>query len=177
MRPPLLLLAPLLTALAAVAQTPAPDLKVNASPEAAALNPALPTLFIAGDSTAAKGRGETQEGWGEPFGAYFDPAKVNIANRAHGGTSSRTYFVRGDWAKLIADVKAGDWLYTSGIDGLYPAGIPVAQVMSTEPPRHTPFAKALCRPIGGVGRYRHVVVLNLRAVGTQGHTDPGKGHR
>jgi len=78
---------------------------------------------------------------------------------------------------MHADVKAGDWLYTSGIDGLYPAGIPVAQVMSTEPPRHTPFAKALCRPIGGVGRYRHVVVLNLRAVGTQGHTDPGKGHR
>jgi len=44
-------------------------------------------------------------------------------------------------------------------DGVYPAGIPVAQVVQTEPPRHTPFARALCRPLGGVGNYRHVAVL------------------
>ncbi len=74
---------------------------------------------------------------------------------------------------MHADVKAGDWLYTSGIDGVYPAGIPVAQVVSTEPPRHTPFAKALCRPIGGVGRYRHVQVLNQMAV-TMDATDGKK---
>ncbi len=60
---------------------------------------------------------------------------------------------------MHADLKPGDWLYTSGIDGVYPAGIPVAQVVQTEPPRHTPFARALCRPLGGVGRYRHVAVL------------------
>lgn len=60
---------------------------------------------------------------------------------------------------MHADLKPGDWLYTSGIDGVYPAGIPVAQVVLTEPPRHTPFARALCRPLGGVGRYRHVAVL------------------
>lgn len=64
---------------------------------------------------------------------------------------------------MHADIKPGDWLYTSGIDGVYPAGIPVAQVVQTEPPRHTPFAKALCRPVGGVGRYRHVVVLQVQA--------------
>lgn len=64
---------------------------------------------------------------------------------------------------MHADIRAGDWLYTSGIDGVYPAGIPVAQVVRTEPPRHTPFAKALCRPVGGVGRYRHVAVLTLQA--------------
>ena len=60
---------------------------------------------------------------------------------------------------MHADLKPGDWLYTSGIDGVYPAGIPVAEVVQTEPPRHTPFARALCRPLGGVGRYRHVAVL------------------
>lgn len=75
---------------------------------------------------------------------------------------------------MHADLRAGDWLYTSGIDGLYPAGIPVAQVLSTEPPRHTPFATALCRPIGGVGRYRHVVVLTLRAAEPQGPAKSGK---
>lgn len=60
---------------------------------------------------------------------------------------------------MHADVKAGDLLYTSGIDGVYPAGIPVAQVVKTEPPSTTPFARAYCKPLGGVGRYRHVAIL------------------
>jgi rod shape-determining protein MreC len=62
---------------------------------------------------------------------------------------------------MHADLKAGDQLFTSGIDGVYPAGIPVAEVVQTEPPRHTPFARALCKPLGGVGKYRHVAVLKL----------------
>ncbi len=78
---------------------------------------------------------------------------------------------------MHADIKAGDWLYTSGIDGVYPAGIPVAQVVRTEPPRHTPFAKALCRPAGGVGRYRHVSVLSFRGApeGTRPAVSPAAG--
>ena len=60
---------------------------------------------------------------------------------------------------MHADVQAGDLLHTSGIDGVYPAGIPVAEVVRTEPPRHTPFASAYCRPLAGVGRYRHIAVL------------------
>jgi rod shape-determining protein MreC len=60
---------------------------------------------------------------------------------------------------MHADLKPGDVLYTSGIDGIYPAGVPVARVVQTEPPRHTPFARALCQPLGGVGRYRHMAIL------------------
>jgi rod shape-determining protein MreC len=60
---------------------------------------------------------------------------------------------------MHADLQPGDLLYTSGIDGVYPAGVPVARVLKTEPPRHTPFARALCQPLGGVGRYRHMAVL------------------
>lgn len=62
---------------------------------------------------------------------------------------------------MHADLKPGDQLYTSGIDGVYPAGIPVAEVVRTEPPRHTPFARALCKPLSGVGHYRHMAVLKL----------------
>lgn len=109
MRLPLLPLAFALTALAS-AQTPAPDLVVNPAAQPGALNPALPTIFIAGDSTAARGKGETQQGWGVPFAAYFDPAKVNVANHARGGRSSRTYITEGHWDRLIADVKPGDWV-------------------------------------------------------------------
>jgi lysophospholipase L1-like esterase len=83
----------------------------GASPAADArppLNPALPTIFIAGDSTAARGAGDRQQGWGEPFAAYFDPAVVNVVNRARGGRSSRTFITEELWDQLVADLKAGD---------------------------------------------------------------------
>lgn len=72
------------------------------------MNPAPPTIFIAGDSTAAKGMGEHQQGWAVPFADYFDSGKVNVDNRARGGRSSRTFITEGLWDKLLADIKAGD---------------------------------------------------------------------
>jgi lysophospholipase L1-like esterase len=69
---------------------------------------ALPTIFIAGDSTAAPGARERQQGWGEPFAAYFDSTKVNVVNLARGGRSSRTFITEGLWDQLIARVKPGD---------------------------------------------------------------------
>jgi lysophospholipase L1-like esterase len=71
------------------------------------LNPALPSLFIAGDSTAAKGP-PSATGWGVPFAAYFDSAKINVVNAARGGRSSRTFITEGLWDQLLAQVKAGD---------------------------------------------------------------------
>jgi rod shape-determining protein MreC len=58
-----------------------------------------------------------------------------------------------------ADLAVGDVLVTSGIDGVYPAGLPVAQVLRIDPPRHSPFARALCRPLASVGQGRHLTVL------------------
>src|SRR3954468_14157946 len=89
-------------------QTPAPDLARNPTSTAPALNPALPTLFVAGDSTAARGRGEHQQGWAVPFADYFDLTKVNVVNRARGGRSSRTFVTEGLWDQLLADLKSGD---------------------------------------------------------------------
>jgi lysophospholipase L1-like esterase len=73
-------------------------------------NSALPALFIAGDSTAARNSGNPIQGWGEPFAGYFDPAKINVNNRAVGGRSSRTFVTDGLWDKLLAEVKAGDFV-------------------------------------------------------------------
>lgn len=96
----------------AFAQTPAlaPDLASNPAAQAGVLNPALPTIFVAGDSTAAKNNGNPTQGWGVPFADYFDPAKVNVANLARGGRSSRTFVSEGLWDKLLAQVKAGDFV-------------------------------------------------------------------
>lgn len=60
---------------------------------------------------------------------------------------------------MHADLQADDILATSGLDGVYPPGIPVARVVAVEPPRHTPFARAVCAPLAGVGRHRQMLIL------------------
>jgi len=86
----------------------APDLATNPTAPVSAINPKLPTIFVAGDSTAARGAGEKQQGWAVPFADYFNPAKVNVVNRARGGRSSRTFVTEGLWDQVLADVKHGD---------------------------------------------------------------------
>jgi lysophospholipase L1-like esterase len=87
---------------------PAPDLTNNPASVAPVRNPALPAIFIAGDSTAARGAGARQQGWGVPFADYFDPAKVTVINRARGGRSSRTFVSEGLWDQMLLQVKPGD---------------------------------------------------------------------
>ncbi len=74
-------------------------------------NPQVPTLFLVGDATVRDGIGDganNQMGWGEPLAAYFDPAKINIVNRAIGGRSSRTYITESYWNQTLALMKPGD---------------------------------------------------------------------
>lgn len=82
----------------------------SAAPVAASSAPAnaLPTMWIAGNSTAARGLGPKQQGWAVPFADYFDTTKVNVVNRARGGRSSRTFVSEGLWGDMIASVKPGD---------------------------------------------------------------------
>jgi rhamnogalacturonan acetylesterase len=101
-------LAILLTA-TVLAQAPAtPDApRQTSAAQNAPLNPALPTLFIVGDSTA---RNQADLGWGDHFAHYFDTTKINIANRAMAGRSSRSYYNEGRWAGVLAEMKAGDYV-------------------------------------------------------------------
>ena len=95
--------------LQASAQTPAtPDAPPQTNtPTDAPLNPALPTLFIVGDSTARNG---ADLGWGDHLAALFDTKKINIANRARAGRSSRTYINEGLWTSTLAQIKPGDFV-------------------------------------------------------------------
>lgn len=99
----------LLTTAAVLAQTPTtPDAPPQTSTaQNAPLNPALPTLFIVGDSTA---RNQANLGWGDHFAHYFDTSKINIANRAMAGRSSRSYYNEGRWANVLAEMKPGDFV-------------------------------------------------------------------
>lgn len=74
-----------------------------------------PTLFVVGDSTARNtGTGKSGApivGWGTPLADYFDPAKVAIANVAHAGQSSRTFYtIPGDWPSVLPRIGAGDFM-------------------------------------------------------------------
>lgn len=61
---------------------------------------------------------------------------------------------------VSADIQKGDLLVTSGIDGLYPPGIPVARVEKVVRDAAYPFAQIVCLPVGGVDRHRHLLVLS-----------------
>lgn len=58
-----------------------------------------------------------------------------------------------------ADIEVGDMLSTSGVDGIYPAGVQVAKVTKVERRAETTFARILCEPVGRVQGARHVMVL------------------
>jgi rod shape-determining protein MreC len=58
-----------------------------------------------------------------------------------------------------AEIQNGDRLVTSGIDGTYPPGIPVATVARVERDAAYAFARIVCQPAAGVERGRYVLVL------------------
>src|SRR5436190_5991909 len=76
---------------------------------------------------------------------------------AFGGGASGMLELR--FTAANAEVQNGDRLVTSGIDGTYPAGLPVATVVHIERDAEHTFAKVLCRPAAGVDRGRYVLVL------------------
>jgi lysophospholipase L1-like esterase len=76
-------------------------------------DPSLPTLFLVGDSTVRNGRGDGidglgQWGWGDPLAAWLDAKKINLVNRAVGGTGARSFMAQGYWDKVVAMLKPGD---------------------------------------------------------------------
>ena len=61
---------------------------------------------------------------------------------------------------LNADFQNGDQLVTSGIDGIYPPGLPVAEVSNVERNAAYLFARITCKPLAGVASHSQVLVLN-----------------
>lgn len=59
-----------------------------------------------------------------------------------------------------AEIQNGDRLVTSGIDGVYPAGLPVATVVRIERDAAHTFARIVCEPAAGVQRGRYVLVVS-----------------
>lgn len=65
-----------------------------------------------------------------------------------------------------ADVQIGDTLVTSGLDGIYLPGLPVAKVVAIDRDNSFSFARIACQPLAGVERHGLVLVLGRRIVPT-----------
>ena len=76
-----------------------------------------------------------------------------------GGSGGSTGLIDLRFMPSNVDVKQDDLLVTSGLDGVFPQGLPVARVLGVERNAAFQFAKILCAPLGGTERNRHVLVL------------------
>ena len=110
-------LLPLIALAAQQAAPAAPPAPPNAKTQETGLgltgpaNPKLPSLILVGDSTVRNGHGLGSDGlwgWGAPIADLFDPANINVVNRAIGGLSSHTYISQGHWDSTLELIKPGD---------------------------------------------------------------------
>jgi rod shape-determining protein MreC len=79
---------------------------------------------------------------------------------AFGDTSRHADAMELRFMAANADVLEGDLLTTSGVDGVYPAGLPVARIEKIERRVETMFARIYCVPVAMVASASHVLVLN-----------------
>ncbi len=60
------------------------------------------------------------------------------------------------------DIKPGDKLITSGIDGIYPKGLAVATVTDIQTTQDSPFARIVCIPTGGIENHKQVLLVSIK---------------
>ena len=77
--------------------------------------------------------------------------------------SGKTGMVDLPYLPTNVDIKQGDKLVTSGIDGVYPAGLAVATVESIKSNPSSPFAKIKAKPLAGIQNHRLILLIDMPA--------------
>ena len=88
---------------------------------------------------------------------------LNVRNGLRGvayGDSDGSDQIELRYMATNADFQEGDLLTTSGIDGVFPPGLPVARVSKIERRSESIFARILCQPIALIQGVRHVMVIS-----------------
>lgn len=86
--------------------------------------------------------------------------RTGVRSVAYGNPSAHGDVLELRFISGNADVLAGDVLTTSGVDGVYPAGLQVARVEKVERRADSGFAKIVCTPKANVLGAKHVMILN-----------------
>jgi rod shape-determining protein MreC len=84
-------------------------------------------------------------------------ARTRARSVAVGGSGGDVMELR--YMAANADVRVDDLLVTSGIDGVYPADVPVARVQAVERRGESGFARIVLQPAAQADGVRHVLVL------------------
>lgn len=84
-------------------------------------------------------------------------ARSGIRSVAYGRGQSGYLELR--FMEANADIQQGDVLVTSGIDGLYPPGLAVGEVLDVSDKASGSFNYILCRPLAGLDKNRQVLIL------------------
>lgn len=106
-----------------------------------------------------------------------DMAKVQLVIDGNGAVGTlldrtrRQGIIRGDgrgglqmtYVPALTDVQRGDMVMTAGIDGIYPKGIPVGQVVAVSEGSDL-FKTILCRPTVDFGELEEVIILRTRKI-------------
>lgn len=87
---------------------------------------------------------------------------LNVRNGLRGvayGDSEGSDQIELRYMATNADIQEGDLLTTSGVDGVFPPGLPVAKVVRIERRSESVFARILCQPIALTQGVRNVMVV------------------
>lgn len=77
----------------------------------------------------------------------------------YGDPSPRGGMLELRYMSVTEDIREGDLLSTSGVDGVYAPGLPVARVVSVDRRRDTSFIHVQCEPLAKLQGVTHVMVL------------------
>jgi rod shape-determining protein MreC len=92
---------------------------------------------------------------------------------AYGGVDPGTLDLR--FMASNADINQGDAVVTSGLDGVFPAGVPVAIVTRVERNVKDQFARVVMAPQGGIHSHLHLLILQVDPSAVQvAPPEPGK---
>lgn len=86
-------------------------------------------------------------------------ARTGVRGVAYGQPSASGDGLELRYTLANADINQGDLLTTSGVDGVYPPGLPVAQVREVERRAESSFNRIGCAPLARMQGALHVLVL------------------
>jgi rhamnogalacturonan acetylesterase len=90
---------------------------------------AIPTIWLAGDSTTAPDGGHNgTEGWGQ-YLKYSFGSNALVNNSAYAGRSARSFTREGRFDRIAAALKLGDWVVIEF--GINDGGVPLNGSTST----------------------------------------------
>ena len=99
-------------------------------------------------------------------------ARTGARGVAYGDTSTHADALELRFMAANADVAVGDLLTTSGVDGVYPPGLPVARIEKVERRTDAVFARIYCVPLAQVAGAAHVLVLEPVGAGAAARPAP-----